>query len=272
MQTTHYRRATCRKPTWLALLAVVCLSGLTACASKPAKPRAETAMQPGSGMSNASLTQDPINPALSPAQKKEQEKLLHQKLIGQMMEQGSYYAALAHADAYDKQWGSDAASRLLRADARRATGQLDGAEKLYTPLLSSTLRPQALHGLSKLAAQRGQWEISRKLLDDAISAAPLNANLYNDQGLVLTLLNKRNEALIALRKSQELEPDRNLARANIALFAAVYDDTALFDAVSRQLEWQASDVQAVKAQALRIKLAHHKKQMPDPDIFSARSD
>lgn len=264
-----------RLPILSGFLLCLVVLGATGCASKGSKatgsPSALSASA-GSTGDSAFNPQDPPLPGLSPAQKKEQEKLLHQKLMSQMTEQGSYYAVLAHADAYDKQWGQDTASRLLRADALRMTGQLDAAEKIYTGLLPTALRPRSLHGLSKIAAQRGQWDAARKWLDDAIRSAPLDASLYSDQGLVLTLLNRPQDAWVALRKSQELEPEKNLARANLALYAAVFDDNSLFDTVSRQLGWQAADIQSVKAQALRIKLAHHKKQAPDPDIFSARAD
>jgi Flp pilus assembly protein TadD len=219
---------------------------------------------------SAAVGADALSPALSAGQKREQEKLLHRKLIGQMMEQGSWYAALAHCDAYDQQWGADIHSRLLRADAQRMTGQLQAAEKQYVLLRDTSLKAQALHGLSQIAAQRGQWAQALALLSEAIRVQPLNPRLYNDQGLVLTLLNKPQEAFVALRKSQELEPDRALARANIALYAAVYDEDALFNTMSTQLNWRNGDIETVKAQALRIRAAHQQGKTPNPDIFSGR--
>lgn len=219
---------------------------------------------------SAAIGADGISPALTDSQKREQERMLHRKLIGQMMEQGSWYAALAHCDAYDQQWGADIDSRLLRADAQRMTGQLPAAEKGYVQLRDTRLKAQALHGLSQIAAQRGQWDQAAVLLTDAIRAQPLNARLYNDQGLILTLLNKPQEAFVALRKSQELEPDRPLARANLALYAAVYDQQTLFNSMSAQLNWKNGDIETVKAQALRIRAAHQQGQAPNPDIFSGR--
>ncbi len=229
----------------------------------------------GSPVSNASAVSaavgaDALSPALTADQKRDQEKLLHRKLIGQMMEQGSWYAALAHCDAYDQQWGADVHSRLLRADAQRMTGQLPAAEKQYQSLRDTSLKAQALHGLSQIAAQRGQWMQASTLLSEAIREQPLNARLYNDQGLLLTLLNKPQEAFVALRKSQELEPDRALARANLALYAAVYDEVALFNSMSQQLNWKNGDIETVKAQALRIRAAHQQGSTPNPDIFSGR--
>lgn len=213
---------------------------------------------------------DVAMPALTAEQKRQQERQLHRSLIGQMIDQGSWYAALAHSDAYDQQWGEDTQSRLLRAHALRLTGQLPEAEKRYAALRDTDVRAQALHGLSQIAAQRGQWKNAESLLSEAIRLQPLDARLYNDQGLVQTLLNKPQEAFSALRKSQELDPNRIQASANLALYAAVFNEEPIFKAMAAKLNWQDSDALAVRSQAARIRAAHQQGRIPNPEIFAGR--
>lgn len=256
------------------LLGASCLI-LAGCAGPNGKTRSQgaagnSAPRSSSVSPGGPLSSETLSPVLSADQKKEQEKTLHRKLISQMMEQGSWYAALAHCDSYDQQWGADMNSRLLRADAQRMTGQLPAAEKLYQGLRETALRGQAFHGLSQISAQRGQWTQASALLADAIRLQPLNARLYNDQGLIMMMLNKPQEAFTALRKSQELDPDKPLARANIALYAAVYDEDALFVSMSNQLNWKSNDIATVRLQAQRIRNAHLQGRPPEPDIFSGR--
>jgi Flp pilus assembly protein TadD len=226
---------------------------LTVCAcSNLGKPTADS-----KGRGNNDFA-DQGAPLLSPAQQKEQERKLQLKLLAQMIDQGAYYAALAHSDAYEKSWGSDPQSKLLKADALRLTQQLDPAQQNYQELVTtnSKVKAQALHGLGKVAAQRGQWKTAETHFMQALKDNPLNAGAYNDLGLVYLMLNQRDAAFVALKKADELDPERNQAKANLALFAALYNDDVLFEALANQLAWKPESKAAVKLQAWKIRSEH----------------
>jgi Flp pilus assembly protein TadD len=213
---------------------------------------------------------DQAAPLLSPEQQKVQERKLQLKLLAQMIDQGAYYAALAHSDAYEKKWGADPQAKLLKADALRLTQQLDPAGQLYQELVTANAktRPQALHGLGKVAAQKGQWKTAETQFLQALKDAPLNAGAYNDLGLVHLMLNQRDAAFVALRKADELDPEKNQAKANLALFAAIYNEDAMFETLSSQLAWKPENKAAVKSQALKIRSVHSGARPTETNVLA----
>ena len=245
-------------------VAVLCLL-LSACSSL-IKPAADSKNRNTPDYANQET------PLLSPEQQKEQERKLQLKLLGQMIDQGSYYAALAHSDAYEKNWGADPQAKLLKADALRLTQQLDPAQQLYTDLVAGNtkVKPQALHGLGKVAAQKAQWKTAETFLLQALKDAPLSASAYNDLGLVYLMLNQRDAAYVALKKADELDPERNQAKANLALFAALYNDDVLFEALAAQLAWKADNKAAVKSQALKIRSAQSSARPVETNVLAEK--
>ena len=211
---------------------------------------------------------DVITEKITNADRDNQEKNLHLKLVNQMLEQNSAYAALAHLDAYDKQWGVNDESRLLRADALRLTNQIQASQTLYKQLTVSDKTGRAWSGLGKLASGKGDWQNAAVYMQNSINQAPLKAQTYSDLGLCYVLLNQRDEAKTALFKAVQLSPDNVNAQANLALWGYVFDDRRSADNASAVLKWPPATVAQVQRQAYQIRQLHLAGKVPGRDVLT----
>ncbi len=103
-------------------------------------------------------------------------------------------------------------AKLVRELMQSATqahgaGLLDDAEKIYHRLLG--VRPghaPAVHLLGVICCQRKQFDAGLKLITQAISASPGQAEFYNSRGNALRGLNRVEEAIAAYHRAFELDP------------------------------------------------------------------
>ncbi len=201
-----------------------------------------------------------------------QEKTLHLKLVRQMLDQNSAYAALAHLDAFDKQWGASSESRLLRAEALRNTAQWAAARTLYQQQINTDTSGRAWEGLGKIASLEGQWQLAAMYFESSIKQNPLKAATYNDLGLCYLLLNKPADAKTALLKAIQLAPDSSNALANLALWGYTFNDITSARDVARQLKWSKATDEQVQRQAYLIRLQHLAGKVPTRDTLASNNN
>lgn len=186
--------------------------------------------------------------------KGEQEKAIHLGLVQKMIDQNNGYAALAHLDSYDKKWGADLKSRLLRADALRKTGQFDQAEQAYQSLLGTTdNQGQVWYGLGKISIEKGKLNAAEVRLEKAVQIDPLKIEAYTDLGLVYLLDGKKDLSYNALMKASELSNQDPKILANLALWGLVFNDFDMSLDIANRLQWSDSTRNKVMAQANTIK-------------------
>lgn len=165
----------------------------------------------------------------------------HVQLVTQMQQKGLYFASLAHIDALQQRWGTDAELDILRADALRQTGQTANARTVYSQLLATPMKARAAHGLGLLAGRAGDFQDAVGFLQQATQAAPTDADVLNDLGFALMQHGRRADARLPLMKASELASDNPRIWSNVVLFLTLDGQAkqAMDLAESRQLSASA---------------------------------
>lgn len=145
-------------------------------------------------------------------------KQVYLDMIKKMQERSLYFASIAHIDSYQKTYGSSPEVQRLYADALRATGQDEAAEKQYKAMLSGPESAAAWHGLGLLAAQRGNSALAISNLREASRVAPTNAIVLSDLSYALLNAGESNAARVPLMQAVELAPGNRKVISNLALF------------------------------------------------------
>ncbi|MBU9166134.1 MULTISPECIES: tetratricopeptide repeat protein [Burkholderia] len=143
---------------------------------------------------------------------------MYLSLIDRMQQQGLFYASLAHIDAYEKQYGASPDTHLLRADALRATSQLDASEQFYTQLLNTPLAARGYRGIGLIAGTRGDFARAAKMLDQATLLAPTDASTLSDLAYARMRTGDLAAARVPLMKAAELDQKNARIISNVALF------------------------------------------------------
>lgn len=145
-------------------------------------------------------------------------KQVYLDMIKKMQERSLYFASIAHIDAYQKSYGSTPEIQRLYADALRATGQEDAAEKQYKSILNSSEASAAWHGLGLLEAQRGNPAGAITNLREASRLSPTNAAILSDLSYAFMSDGNVGEARLPLMQAVEMAPGSRKVISNLALF------------------------------------------------------
>lgn len=155
---------------------------------------------------------------LEPEKPATDNKLVYLDMIKTMQTRSLYFASLAHIDAYRKLHGDSPEIMRLQADALRATGQTDAAEKGYRQLLDTTEAASSWRGIGLLAAQRGDYANAVTALRESTRHDPINAAALSDLGYALLQNNEFDAARLPLIQAAELAPDNRKIVSNLALY------------------------------------------------------
>lgn len=187
---------------------------LTGCAAKPAQgyglaPEQALAQQAQQQMEQAEqLTQvDPQKTYLN--------------LIDQMQQANQWYASLAHIEAFERQYGNTAQSRLKRADALRNTAQTLPAEAAYRALLGDAdaqVRARASRGLGLLYASQQRYGAAVAYLERARQLNPIDADLLADLAYTHMLDGQLEAAALPMLQAAQLAPSNTRVQLNLALY------------------------------------------------------
>lgn len=173
-------------------------------------------------------------------------------LIRQMQEQGKYYASLAHVDAYEKAYGANAESTLLRADALRATAQPEAAATAYRRLLRTPLAAQGHRGLGLLAGEAGDFGDAAVELRDAARLAPTDATTLSDLGYALLRSGEPEAARVPLLQALQLDDRDARIVGNVAVLMTAQGRVADAQALMRERNLSAAARVAVTTQAALV--------------------
>ncbi len=143
------------------------------------------------------------------------EEEIHTGLIRQMLDNGQYYAALAHIEDEKRKGGSDELT-LLEGDARSHLGQQAQADALYRKLLNTRYAAQAYHGLGRLYVDT-DLDGSIRNLRSAVERAPTDVDFRNDLGYALMEAGRYTEANLQLSTAAELAPSQLKSRNNLII-------------------------------------------------------
>ena len=142
-------------------------------------------------------------------------------LITQMQQANQWYAALAHTEAFERQYGSSVQIRLLRADALRNTGQALAAENEYRALLGeadSTTQARAHRGLGLLHASQKRYAQAVAQLERARQLNPIDADLLSDLAYTHMLDGQLSAAALPILQAAQLAPANARVQLNLALY------------------------------------------------------
>jgi Flp pilus assembly protein TadD len=141
--------------------------------------------------------------------------------------------------------GETVPGMLAMARLVERQGDLAKAEGMYRGILASNPHhPVALHRLGVVAGQRGNYELSAAVLEQARQQSPRNAELLADLGHTYYQLERPAESEKHLRQALNLNPRDEVARNNLAMVLTVqrrYDEAlAEFRKVGTEAEAHAS--------------------------------
>lgn len=194
------------------------------------------------------------------------EPAIYLQLIKRMQQQGSWFASLAHIQAYRQQHGDSAGLQLVQADALRQTGQSSQAAQIYQRINRGELASQASHGLGLIAMADGDKAQSIQYLQRAAALSPLRADYLGDLGYAYLLAGDIGAARAPLAQAAELDPGDGRAVANLALWQILDGNrSAALQMMSKAQLPQATQT-AVQEQAAEISRQY---RQPTPPAISA---
>jgi Flp pilus assembly protein TadD len=182
------------------------------------------------------------------------DREVYTDLIRGMLQQGQFYAALAHIQEQQvKQGGSDELT-YLEAEARRKLGQPAAAEALYQSLLRSDYAGQAEHGLGLLYADRDLGAAVQHLRT-AVQRRPTDIDARNDLGYALMMSGRYSEALPELATAVELDRGSDKARNNLIVLLILSGDEAGVRRVVADAQVPAATLARLRQQAQSLRKA-----------------
>lgn len=173
----------------------------------------------GTRATPAGLGGDPLEQARGP----DDNARLYTDLIRQMIAQDRLYAALAHLQAREQEFGVSDELRLLRADILRRMGDDAPARALYEQLIDTPYAGQAHHGLGLLVSNSDP-AASLGHLEKAVQRVPTDARMRNDLGYALLRRGDYAQARLQLATAYQLDEGNELNRNNYILLLLVEGD------------------------------------------------
>lgn len=178
---------------------------------------------------------------------------VYRDLISNMLDQGQYYAALAHVQQRQRTHGNTDELRYLEAEARRQLGQFEAADTLYKSLLKGRYGAQAYHGMGLLYAQRGLLSQSLGYLSEAAQRRPADADLRNDYGYALMRAGRYPPAMVELSTAVELAPQSGKATNNLMLLLMLMGDETAVRQLATEAAMPADAVARLRRQAMSFR-------------------
>lgn len=181
-------------------------------------------------------------------------------LIGRMQAQGLYYASLAHIDAFEKQYGAQPDTILMRADALRMTDQPVAAADAYTKLLQTPLAARGYRGLGLLAGAAGDFSRAALQLQEAARLAPTDPLTLSDLGYARLREGDVDGARVPLMKAAQLDQSNQKIVSNVALYLLADGDKMHAAALMDQQKFSPDVRAAIRRDAAKVAAAGRAQQ------------
>lgn len=149
---------------------------------------------------------------------------LYLALIENLRKSGQVHAALAHLDAFERQFPRSDAAGILRGNCLVDIQDYAGAAAAFGKLLRGPRAAAALAGLGRIEALNERWASAATHYARAVQLAPTSAAYLSDYGFVLLRAGKPADAVFRLRQAVELAPGDTRARSNLVLALAAAGD------------------------------------------------
>lgn len=216
-----------------SVLAVLCLFGLAACKSQPSRP----------------LPAENYEVEAADLGKVQQIK---RDAVRALLDQGQYYAALAHIEEQKRSFPDNPELIYLEAETRRHLRQRDQADLLYRRLMNGPLEGKAWHGLGLLTAP-SDLDAAIRALRSASSKLPTDVEIRNDLGYALMEAGRYTEALPELSTAAELAPSQLKSRNNLIILMLLTGNQARADQMAKQAGATPETVKQLRSQAQAIR-------------------
>lgn len=164
------------------------------------------------------------DPPSAPGAQRAKDAQLYSDLIGKLIKQDKLYAAMAHLEQRERDFGPSDKLRVLRADILRKMGKTAQAQSIYTRLLDSDYAAQANHGLGLIYAPNDLVRGTR-YLKTAVHDAPINAQMRNDYGYALMRQGLYQAAYTQLATAFQLDKSDHLNQNNFIVLLYVLGRT-----------------------------------------------
>ncbi|ODP37705.1 tetratricopeptide repeat protein [Sphingomonas turrisvirgatae] len=165
---------------------------------------------------------------------------LYLTLIRNLRRAGQVHAALAHLDAFDRQFPRSDDAALLRGDCLTDIARHAEAAAVFQKLTRGKQAAAAAYaGLGRIDALSERWAAAAANYALAVQRAPTMAAYLSDYGFVLLRAQRPRDAVFRLRQAVELDAGDARARNNLILALAASGD----DAAARQLLATVADPQ-----------------------------
>jgi len=182
-----------------------------------------------------------------------QARGLYLDLIRGLRQRGTNRAALAHLDEYERQYGTNPASDLMRGEILADLGDEAGATEALRRISGGQEQAPALNTLGLLAGRAGRWNEAKESFEAAIRLEPTNVRFINNLGFALLNLGDAQGAEHRLRMAAELEPTSEEVRNNIAVLLLATGRRADGERALAQI--QSSDMRnAIRREAQRLNI------------------
>lgn len=154
----------------------------------------------------------------------QRSRTLYLGLIERLRDAGQVHAALAHLDAYDRQFPRSADAALLRGNCLVDIARYDEAAASFQRLLRGSHAAAAHAGLGRIEALGERWATAAAHYARAVELAPTAPVYLSDYGFVLLRGGRPGDAVFRLRQAVELSPGDARARNNLVLALAASGD------------------------------------------------
>jgi tetratricopeptide (TPR) repeat protein len=149
---------------------------------------------------------------------------LYLALIENLRKSGQVHAALAHLDAFDRQFTRSHAAQILRGNCLVDIKDYAGAAAAFGKQLRGPQAATAFAGLGRIEALNERWASAAAQYARAVQLAPTSASHLSDYGFVLLRAGRPADAVFRLRQAVELAPGDARARSNLVLALAASGD------------------------------------------------
>lgn len=152
-------------------------------------------------------------------------RALYLALIENLRNSGQVHAALAHLDAFDRQFPRAEDAALLRANCLTDIGRHGEAAVVLQRLLRGRHAAAAYAGLGRIDALGERWAAAAANYALAVQRAPTAPAYLSDYGFVLLRGGRAADAVFRLRQAVELAPGDMRARNNLILALTASGDS-----------------------------------------------
>lgn len=174
---------------------------------------------------------------------------LYTGAVRALMQQGQFYAALAHLQEDRRSRGDSAELRLLEADCRRNLGENAAAATLYRGLAGTAFAAQAHHGLGRILSAEGDLPRGIEQLRRASALRPTDVDIRNDLGYALMKSGRYAEARTELATAAELAPGEAKSRNNLLILLMLMRDEAAVRRIVERTQVDAPLLARLRQQA-----------------------